>query len=474
MINAIELDNVTFSYGHDQPYVLKNAGMTVCYGEIALLSGTSGEGKSTVISLVTGIAPNIVPGVFSGLVAVDGQNVSGKRVSEICRNVGVVLQNAEEQIIHRTVEEEIAFGCENMAYPVWEIEKRIDYACKLMSLSPSALASKLSGGQKQRLMTACALGTGQRILVLDEPLANLDRQGALLLMRTLKELAGEGYAVLIAEHRLDVIMPYVDSVWSIKDGRIIKARDKDSYLRENSLEIPDGLGLPKKRDMAIRANDVTYCAGNRAIIDGLNLELFRGERLLMLGENGSGKTTLMRLLAGLNKPQPGNIEQFIIPSKRAYIPADRRWFKEVGVVYQNPSYQLFMPTVEEEVAYGAKSRAYAEEMLKRFDIVHLRSRHPHSLSQGQKRRVSIAAVAASQPQILFLDEPTVGQDYAGLKSLTETLNQLHAETGGAVVTITHDIRCAAALCDRSVILKSGKIHESGGKELARRYLSGEV
>ena len=135
------------------------------------------------------------------------------------------------------------------------------------------------------------------------------------------------------------------------------------------------------------------------------------------------------------------------------------------MVYQNPNCQLFMPTVAQEVAFAAKSEGFAREIMELFDIMHLSERHPHSLSEGQKRRVSIAAVAASQPELLLLDEPTVGQDGEGLRTLLHALNHLHTRTGSTIVTVTHDRRCAGALCDRVAWLREGRIEKTGGPEL---------
>lgn len=147
----------------------------------------------------------------------------------------------------------------------------------------------------------------------------------------------------------------------------------------------------------------------------------------------------------------------------------KKWYKKVGVVYQNPDYQLFMQTVEKEIKFGAKSDEYADEIAEKFGIKHLYARHPQSLSEGQKRRVSIAAVVATDPEVLILDEPTVGQDYKGLCEMVEVLNKLHEEAHNTMITVTHDKRCAAALCDKSVWIKNGKTYKTGGKELVDEF-----
>ncbi len=229
-MKAIELRNVTFSYEGYENKILNNVRFSADYGEVALLSGYSGEGKSTVLSLVCGIIPNITPGEISGEVLINGENIVNRKMSEVCRKVGVVLQNAEAQIIQQLVEDEIAFGCENFAFSRDKIKNCVYRSCRQMQLDPDWKTRTLSGGQKQRLITAATLATEQKILVLDEPLANLDKLGAELLMKTLRELARSGYAVLVVEHRLDMVLPFVDAVWSIREGKISKIENKREYL----------------------------------------------------------------------------------------------------------------------------------------------------------------------------------------------------------------------------------------------------
>lgn len=472
-MKAIELKHVTFCYEGYKEKVLEDASMWVRYGEVALLSGCSGEGKSTVLSLIAGIIPHVTPGEITGEVLIDGENIAGCGMSEVCRKVGVVLQNAEAQIIQQLVEDEIAFGCENFAFPPEKIRECIGRSCQQMKLVPSWKTRTLSGGQKQRLMTAATLATGQKILVLDEPLANLDKTGAELLMNTLRKLSGNGYAVLVVEHRLDMVLPFVDTVWNIREGHVRRIENKAEYLSAQAAYIQDECTKNQSKQTAFQLSHVAFSVKSREILKDVTGSIQKGERVLLLGENGCGKTTFLRMLARLYRPTKGTITQEFDLGLGQGTKGTKQWFKRVGIVYQNPNYQLFMPTVQQEVSYGAQSEEYARRVMELFGILQLAQRHPHSLSEGQKRRVSIAAVVASNPEVLLLDEPTVGQDYAGLKEMVHILNRLHKESENTMITITHDMRCAEALCDHAILIDNGMIAEQGGKELAHRYFYGD-
>lgn len=219
-MRAIEFKNVSFRYEDMPEPVLKNASFSLEYGRLALLYGDSGQGKSTVLSILSGVIPNVTKGTLSGEVRIGGEDVSGQRISNICRRAGVVLQNADAQIIHQRVEDELAFGCENFAFSPEKIGGCIEKACDRMALCPQWGTRTLSGGQKQQLITASALATEQKILLLDEPLANLDRKGAAFLMSSLRTLAESGYAVLLVEHRLEQVLPFAHEVWRLRNGSL--------------------------------------------------------------------------------------------------------------------------------------------------------------------------------------------------------------------------------------------------------------
>ena len=461
---AIRLKEVSFKYDSAKENVLENINLTVEYGETVLLSGVSGEGKSTLLSIINGVIPFVNSGEFSGSVEIDGKDVTKLKISERSKLIGTVLQNADEQIIYDLVNDEIAFGCENLNIASKKIEKRIERFTTLMQIERSAKTKTLSGGQKQRLITASTLAMEQKIIILDEPLANLDTHTAHILLKALRNLANSGYAVLIVEHRLDVVKNYIDKVMRIENKQLFTSTDIND-LNSGIKTVPHADGsLPG--EVLIKGEKLFFAAGDRNIIDGLDIEIRAGERMVLLGENGCGKTTLMRMLARLNKPSDGMLSQTITKSKKA----NSKWFSKVGYVYQNPTYQLFMPTLLSEISFKAKSEEMAKEIINAFGLSGLEQRHPQSLSERQKRRASIAAVCASEPTVLFLDEPTVGQDYKNLCKTVETVNKINKNLGTAIVTVTHDKRCAGALADRVLIMENGKISRQGDYRLANEFL----
>lgn len=484
--NAIEIKNYSFRYHNTEQWVLDDLNFTLGYGEFILLSGLSGEGKSTLLHSINGIIPGIVAGEQKGEILVNGEKIAGKKASDISLKIGSVLQNPDSQIINSKVEDEIAFGCENLNMEVKEIEKAIDLSCKYMNLDQNWNTRTLSGGQKQRLMTAAILAMQQKILIFDEPLANLDLEGAHLFLRILKSFKEKGYAILIIEHRIDIVTPYVDKIAWMNVGKIFIYQDKSEALKKGSKEIVSN--IPKKSVNTKSCFDIkqlNYHIAGRHILKNLNLSIQKGERVVILDENGCGKTTLLRLLSKMIQPTSGEIQQHIeMESKKSNKSKSNKskkskkisptWFHKLGFVYQNPSYQLFMPSVMDEINLCSKRESNNHELLEQFRLADLKDRHPQSLSEGQKRRLSVACILAMEPEVILLDEPTVGQDYDGLKNMIEILNSHHERNKNTMITITHDFRCAKALANRIIWMKHGELVKIGGPEVAKEYFEANL
>ena len=464
---AIELKDYSFKYMNSEKWVLREVNFKLNFGEFVVLSGLSGEGKSTLLSSVNGIIPSITPGTQEGEIFVNGEDIKGKRPSEISKIIGSVLQNADSQIINSKVEDEIAFGCENINMTPKEIDKQINMVCGFMDLNKEWITKSLSGGQKQRLITACIFAMKQRILIFDEPLANLDLEGSHILLKRLKQLCLKGYAVLLIEHRLDLVLPYSDKVAWLNKGKVEVYKDKQDALKKTLMITHEKLINNKNVEYCFEVDNLSYSVPNKDILKDLSFIINKGERVVILGENGCGKTTLMRLLSKMIKPTKGEINQFI--DKKTTKKPKSSWFKKLGFVYQNPNYQLFMPNVLDEVNFQSKSSEITKEMMVKFNLQELRDRHPQSLSEGQKRRLTIASVLAMKPEVILLDEPTVGQDYYGLRNIIRNLNELHETTNNTMITITHDFRCAEALADKIIWMKNGSVYKVGNSNLAKEY-----
>lgn len=466
-MNAVELKNVSFAYKDN--VILNDVNFYADYGTITCIFGSSGSGKSTLMNIISGIIPNVIEGNLSGRVLINGENIKNKKLGELSHKVGVVLQNADEQIIQKIVEDEIAFGCENFAFPKEKTSKQIDIVCNLLKLDKSQETRCLSGGEKQRLLIASILAMGQKIIILDEPLANLDKKGSIFLMENLAKLAKAQYLIIVIEHRLDIVLPYADKVYHIENSKIEEVLDKKEYLKNQTRIIKNDILAPLNKEVLFSLKHAKYKVKDKEILKDITFDIYKGERLLILGENGCGKTTLIRLIAKLNKLSLGEMTQYLDKKLKQKKKGNKKWFKKVGIIYQNPDYQLFMPTVKKEIEFQAISKEYANKIGELFNIKNIWNRHPQSLSEGQKRRVSIAAVCATKPEVLLLDEPTVGQDYEGLKNLVEILNKLHKETNNTMITITHDIRCAEALSDRVILIENGIISKTGNKEIINDF-----
>jgi energy-coupling factor transport system ATP-binding protein len=448
-------------------WVLEDIDLHIGPGEFVVLSGFSGAGKSTLLSSINGVAAKLLDAEIRGSVRVHGQEMGDLSIGQISQRVGTVLQDADAQIFNLQVDDEVAFGLENLGLDPAIIRERVQATCKLMGLAPDQAVAKLSGGQKQRLVIASVLAMEQGVLLLDEPLANLDGTSATRLLGFLRDRTGQGHTVIVVEHRLDMVLPYATRLLWLEDGRIVQDLDQaqaaESYL--SLFQWQQDAASPGKTAL-FRLSDLQIAYEGAPVLSHLNLTLHQREQVVILGENGSGKTTLLRTLAGLVRPWSG--ELWRAPQLR------EQPFKKVGYVYQNPNYQLFMDTVYREIDFQSDSAENTRDFLDLFGIRHLQERHPLGLSEGQKRLVTIAAIAAMRPQMLLLDEPTVGQDYRGLGRLIEALDEMRRRYGTAAVVATHDFRCADALGARVLWLGDGTLARDGGHELVRDYFGRHI
>jgi energy-coupling factor transport system ATP-binding protein len=354
-----------------------------------------------------------------------------------------LLQNVETQIFTDRVSEEIVFGLENWNIASSQIPTLVNHALDEFGLQAQRhwSISQLSAGQKQRLVLGAMLAIGQPVLLLDEPLAYLDARGVALLVQLLRDRAQQGQSIVLVEHRLDIVQKICDRAFYFVDGQL--------QAGWRSLPTVDGAN-PMNQPPSISQTHVLCTrqlswGGYPAFPD---LTISAGETLFLKADNGCGKTTLLKLLSGLLKPTTGSIEvlgQDI--TQRSVIQRSQ----QIGFVLQNPNHQLFADSVRSEVLQPGVSPSLAEALLTELNLHDFADKHPQALSQGQKRRLALAAVLARQPQICLLDEIVVGQDPHSLSLMLKVLKQF-TQHGGAVILTSHDPLAAAALNARAVEL----------------------
>ncbi|OPY29360.1 MAG: Trehalose/maltose import ATP-binding protein MalK [Methanocella sp. PtaU1.Bin125] len=418
-----------------------------------VVAGPSGCGKSTLLRCINGIYPHLGGGSLSGDVLLDGVPVTRDPPEKRCARMGTVFQDFEAQIVHLTVEDELAFGPENMALDREVIGQRIARVLPVIGLPPDADTGRLSGGQKQRLCVGSALACEPDLVLLDEPLSNLDAESARGLVEFLRRVKSEGRAVLVVEHRLDLVSGCADRVLWMEEGKL-------SAAVPPSTPVPDGARRPhdygpRRGAVSVKGLSYAYREGE-PVFNGLSMEVMQGEMAVLLGRNGSGKSTLLKVLAGLLPVQQGDVSIMGEPARRKPPSFFRR---NVGLVTQNPNHQLFMDSVYNEVYMSCGNPVTATEVLEVFGLSRIRDRHPYSLSEGEKRRTALAAVVASGPRVLLLDEPTLGQDRQSLIRMVEALRRYSLEKSLTVITVTHEETAAKALGERAFRFTDGSLTE---------------
>ncbi|MEV6306914.1 energy-coupling factor transporter ATPase [Actinoplanes sp. NPDC051861] len=486
-------------------------------GEVVLLLGPSGCGKSTLTLTVNGLIPHVIGSHLDGSVHIGQRNTRDTTVPDLARDVAMVFQDPDAQIVTASVLDEVCFGPENLRLPADEVLARAEDALRRVGLweRRSDDPDHLSGGGRQRLAIACALALRTPLLVLDEPTANLDPAGVEDVYRVLREIAGRGdRAVLLVEHNLDAAIDFVDRVIVLDasgavvlDGparstivdhvdelvtlgvwlpvaTLAALRLRDAGIRLDPLPLTPGelataldavptLPAPVQAvsDQAVqtpaevRAKHLDVRHGSVPVLSGINLTIAAGEFVAIAGANGAGKTTLAQALAGVVPARRGTVDVAGLDPARA----DPRLLAErVGFVFQNPEHQFITGRVEDELAYGLRVRkvpppeitARVAELLDRLGLRELRDVHPFLLSGGQKRRLSVGAALVTRPRVLVLDEPTFGQDRERAAELLDLLAALHL-AGTTVVVVSHDMHLIAEYATRVIVLGDGQVIADG-------------
>lgn len=484
------LQNLSFRYHTRNVPAIRNINLSLEPGQIMLLAGSSGCGKTTLMRCINGLIPHSYRGEMSGEVLIHGQSVRGMSLSQISRNVGTLLQDPERQILGTYVLNEVCFGLESLAMSREEMLPIAHRALERLHISH--LKDKetffTSGGEKQKVALAGVLAMEPNILLLDEPLASLDPASAHEALRAFRELADEGLSIMIVEHRVeDVLSINPEKVVYMDDGEIVYSGDVAGLLEAvdySRIKLPAEViarrakgkpfpvfkpTVPKldpNSEPLVSFQDVRfqYKEDTPEVLHGINLDVRAGEVIAILGHNGSGKTTTVKHALGLLKPTTGRV---LLEGKDSKKNTIAQAAKTIGYVFQSPTQMLFASTVREELSYGPENLNYPKEEIEAnvdwaIETVHLEaelSTPPLALSFGQQKRVSIASVLSMRSRVLMMDEPTAGQDYWNYQSFMDTI--LQTPGFDAIIFITHDLDLALIYANRVVVLYGGEIVADG-------------
>lgn len=512
--NIIEVRHVTFTYlGEKQP-ALRDVNLTVKPGEFVLVLGPSASGKSTLVNLFNGSVPHIFEGTLEGEVYVNGLGTVEHPVSELAKTVGMVFQDPEAQLVNVLVKDEIYFGPENLLTPIEEIKRNAQRSVSLVGIEDLVERDvfQLSGGQKQKVAVASVLSMQPRVLVLDQPTANLDPQSTLEVFRLLGRLNRElGVTVIVIEHNVDGLAEFLTQVVIMKDGRVVLSGTPRQVFSQRFADFSEELGLwvPQISELAqgmrdrvsfpvfpltvdeayaplvraikrgtstreagkvgqknpdaksipiidIRDLSYTYAVNGVKALDRLNLTIWPGDFLAIVGKNGSGKSTLAKTLMKINVPERDTV---FIKGRDINDISLFELTQTIGYVFQNPDDQFVEETVFDEVAYSLRVRGIPEEVVgeKVLEVLHLfhldkyKNLSPFSLSMGQRRLLSVATMLIVGQEVIILDEPTIGQDQASANLLMGYLKELNAQ-GKTITIITHDMRLMSKWVGRVVAM----------------------
>ncbi|HEV2010067.1 MAG TPA: ABC transporter ATP-binding protein [Candidatus Limnocylindria bacterium] len=439
MADAIGFRGWGWRHPGREAWAVRGLDLEIRRGESVLLAGPSGSGKSTVLLGIAGLLDRSGGGESEGVLRVDGRT-------------GVVFQDPETQLVMARAGDDVAFGLENHCVPTAEIWPGVHAALASVGFPypDDHPTSALSGGEKQRLAFAGIFALGPDILLLDEPTANLDDDGARLVRGLIAQARQRGHAIVLVDHDSEAARPLVD--------RVVELAPLDHTFATPRPSGPGALGVT-----LMKAVNVTflYPGADAPAVEGVDLEVRAGEAVALTGANGSGKSTLALLLAGLLRPARGTVTD-ADGSALARLRA-AALVRRVGTVFQDPEHQFVRARADDELMVGPlrtgatrdEARARAAELLERLRLAPLAAANPFTLSGGEQRRLSLATALATDPPLLVLDEPTFGQDrvtYAELVSLLRSAR----DAGRGVVFATHDRALVRALADRELRLEAGR------------------
>ncbi|GHO82820.1 ABC transporter ATP-binding protein [Dictyobacter formicarum] len=487
-------ESSTSSISNEIPPALRDISFELPAGELLLIAGPSGCGKSTLLKCLNGLIPHSYKGILTGTIQVLAHNTSKLKLSELARYVGTMLQDPDKQIIGSTVEQEIAFGMENLATPRKEMRQRIHAVLEQLHLEHvlGRATFALSGGQRQQVAAAGILVMRPSVFLFDEPFANLDSRVVDELERLVLDLRAKGHTIIIVEHRVEeALRLQPDKVLLMQHGRQVFFGPTNAFLQVadpqqvklpidatlRTLHQPDKAQELLIRPIVTQKKTITdqpilqfeqvyyrYSTFSPEILHGVSFEVHPGETIALLGPNGSGKTTLVKQALGLLRPTKGRVLLYGEETRKLSV---AQLTSQIGYVFQSPGSMLFAPSVRKEVRFGPENLRFEPERMDKavqtamtaLNIEEFEERSPFALSFGQQKRVAIASVLAMQGKILLLDEPTAGQDYKAYIAFMEYMRQLPSLD--ALLFITHDLDLALRFTQRVILLQEGNIVADG-------------
>jgi energy-coupling factor transport system ATP-binding protein len=484
----LQIDHLTFRYRLRTDPAIQDLSFSLQPGQILLIAGASGCGKTTLMRCVNGLIPKTYRGTLEGSVRVFGRSVAEMSMAELSQMVGTLLQDPERQIVASYVLNEVAFGLENLAMPRAEILKRVDEVLDFLGILNlrDRETFSLSGGERQKVALAGVLAMRPRILLLDEPLANLDPASAVEALHVFRKLADDGISIMLVEHRVeDVLAIHPEHVLYLDEGRQIYAGDAQGMMNAvdyRRIKLPAQVVMERSRSepvtpfqpsitphpgeplLSFEKVNFRYAADLPDVLHGLDFQIRQGDVIAILGHNGAGKTTLVKTALGLLKPTDGRVLQEGKDTRKTSVAQSAQ---TIGYVFQSPSQMLFAPTVAEELAFGPRNlhmdpKAIETNVDWAIHTVHLEEELPNpplALSFGQQKRVSIAAILAMRSRILMMDEPTAGQDYWNYRAFMDAILQMPGFD--SILFITHDIDLAVIYANRILLVFNGSIVADG-------------
>ena len=469
------LENFNYVYpGNDQP-ALREIDLRIEEGEFALLTGPSGCGKTTLALALAGFLFSQFGGEFSGNLEVFGRNPALEPIYDIADIVGLVQQNPENQFCTLMVEDEIAFGLENRRVPRLEIERRLTWALNAVGCSHLRNRSlrSLSGGEKQKIALASILAAKPRVIIFDEPTSSLDPPATREIFDIILDLQQhENLTVLVIEHKADFIQRAEPRMIHMAEGRITTyaPRHSGEFRVEKPLP-PNSAELP-----LLEVDNLTAGYPGKPVLKGLDMRLFPGELVSLLGDNGSGKSTLLLSLLKMHLPESGAICFNGVDLNELETPALGR---DIGLVFQNPDHQIFAQTVWEEAVLGPKNyqlqpeeyEDWTRSLLAQAGLSTRLEEHPYRLSYGEKRRLNLISILSYRPRLLLLDEIFIGQDRGNAEYLMGLLVD-YVREGNTVLLVNHNPVYYPLISTRLIFLQDGVLVVDAPLETGLRKMEG--